>query len=343
MPPSAPTALKLSKLWSSTEVRFPGNLLLLGAADSKRVLAVENSMGVAELAEDGKVVARHALDIPRNVAISFVRTAVDGKGNRIFAAFASAQQQVYLFDADWKQIGVYPSAEQHPGLSDAQLADLDGDGQLELAVGYWGPLGVQTASLGGNLLHSNRSFENLMHLIVVGPNPSGQSRLLLANGQDSLHWLNPLLESDGEIPTPNRAVHTLLARAGDGQIEQIAALSSTEVGATTALALGADGSEQWSYELPRGVQKLPVETIVSLSVNVPASYSADCVASSAVSAWLFPGADGSLHFVGADGKLIDKFNYGAELSGLTWGELGGHAALVVATPKDITAWALDGG
>ena len=65
--------------------------------------------------------------------------------------------------------------------------------------------------------------------------------------------------------------------------------------APQVLSLSADGRETWSYELPRGVQKLPVDTIVSLrSADQPSASDDGALATSdGGPAWLFPGADGS--------------------------------------------------
>ena len=57
--------------------------------------------------------------------------------------------------------------------------------------------------------------------------------------------------------------------------------------------------------------------------------------------WLLAGCDGSIHVLGADGKLIDKFNYGAEICGLAAVEIDGKPALVVATPGGVEAWRVE--
>jgi hypothetical protein len=53
---------------------------------------------------------------------------------------------------------------------------------------------------------------------------------------------------------------------------------------------------------------------------------------------LLPGADGSIHVISADGKPLDKFNYGAVLQGLATFEAGGQPVLVVASPGGLEAW-----
>jgi len=328
-PASEPENLQRSTLWTTADVKTPGNLLVVpGPEGGRRLLAIEASRDVVELSPDnGAVTSRHELNLPPDGAISFVRTAVDGSGKRFYLAFASAGQQLFVFDADWRLVGPYPAAGKQAGLADAALVDLDGDGQLELAASYWGPVGVQLASLDGKPLQANRALENIMRVVAVGPGADGKSRLLCAGGGQALNWLNPELAPTGEAPTPNRAVYNLLPRIEEGETRAFAALSSVEVGATVALGLGPDGTEKWSYELPRGVARYPVEAIALVSLRAGSE-----------PAWLFPGADGSLHFVAADGRAVDRFNYGRQVTGVVGIEIGGEPALVVATPDEITAW-----
>ncbi len=328
-PASEPASFNRTQLWASQEVKSPGNVLVVEeSGGERRLLAIEASRDVVEIRlADGAVAQRHALDLPAGAAISFLRTAVDGAGRRYYAAFASAQQQVFVFDADWKLGAAYPPEGKHPGLSDATLADLDGDGQLELHVGYWGPVGVQTANLAGKRLRSNRSLENIMRLIPIGPGADGQSRLLCAAGGQAMIWLNHDLEPAGVIPTPSRGVYTMLPRSAGNEPADFAALSSLEVGVTKALGVGADGHERWAYDLPRGVARYPADPIALVRLGAAGD-----------PAWLFPAADGSLHFLASDGQLLDRFNYGRLATGATGAEIGGQPALIVATPEDIAAW-----
>ncbi len=334
-PASDPAAIKRTRRWATTEVKSPGNLLVLPGDDgASRLLVIEAARHVAEVdPRSGAVVVRHPLDLPAEAAISYLRSAVDGAGQRYFAAFASAQQQVFVFDSEWKLLVAYPAEGKHPGLSDAILADLDGDGQLELHVAYWGSVGVQTASLDGKRLRSNRSLENVLRMIVLGPDSAGQSKLLCSSGGKSLALFDAELKLVGEIPTPNRSVHGILA-APEGEEARIAALSSLEVGMTTALGLDLKGHEIWTYDMPRGVPRYPVEAISRFPMR-------GAIADGSGDAWLLPGANGSLHFLTLAGQPIDHYNLGRLPTGLAGLESEGATTLVVATPEDLSAWVLE--
>ena len=236
LPMSEPKVFKRTRLWSAENIKSPGNLLVVPAADAgPRLMAIEAAHGVVELDLAGNVVARYSAEIPERTAISFLRTAVDGKGNRFYAAFASPspdqqEQQLFLFDSDWKPIARYPDGK-HPGLADVRLADLDGDGQLELQVGYLGDVGVQTASLAGKRLFANRSLDNVIQLAVVGPNEQGRSQLLCTTGRGTIVWLDHELRQTREIGLPDRALLTLSIAADKDQLRQICSISSVEFGA----------------------------------------------------------------------------------------------------------------
>ncbi len=55
---------------------------------------------------------------------------------------------------------------QHEGVQDALLADLDGDGQLELHVGFWGAEGIHCATLSGTTLWRNNDVSHVLSLMA---------------------------------------------------------------------------------------------------------------------------------------------------------------------------------
>ena len=71
-----------------------------------------------------------------------------------------------------------------------------------------------------------------------------------------------------------------------------------------AAGFDQEGNEKWNYELPSGVHEKPIEPVTTARLFGKQSQ------------WLVAAADGSVHILGADGKLIDKFNYGSALTGL---------------------------
>ncbi len=85
---------------------------------------------------------------------------------------------------------------------------------------------------------------------------------------------------------------------GDGKLLWCG-LAATKPGEATAVGFSLAGDELWSYPLPVGVPSQPIEPIITGKVTRDGA-----------GQWLLPGPDGSIHILTADGKLLDKFNYG---------------------------------
>jgi thiol-disulfide isomerase/thioredoxin len=327
---SQPKTLKLKSLWKSTDVKSPGNLLVVPRADgTPRILVINEWRTVAELGPDGKLVTTHALDLPGPEVVSFLRT-IEAGGKRWFAASTVGMQQVHVYDETWKALFHFPQdalENKHAGIFDALLADVNGDGKPLLAVGYWGPVGVQGVSLEGKRLWSNRSMENVFRLATTAKDSAGKRSLLCLNSRGTVVVLDGEGNRKDEIAIGSRPVQLLVGAdlAGNSQ-PQYCGLAAKQVGVYVALGLDLRGKELWSYDLPPGHPSLPVEQIIAGQITpaLPGQ-------------WILPAADGSIHILAADGKPIDRFNYGAPLCGVGTAQIAGRPALVVASPTSIEA------
>lgn len=329
-PASAPKSFKFKSLWKTTEVKGPGNMLVVPRPGAPaQVFVVSQWRSVVELNAEGKIAATHELDLPASEAVSFLRTGQSG-ANRFFAGSAVGVQQVHVFDDAWKPVFHFPQdalENKHSGIFDALFADLAGPDKTILAVGYWGPVGVQGVSPEGKRLWSNRSMENVFRLAVTGPDAAGQRDLLCLNGRGTIVVLDAEGNRKEEVVIPGRAVQLLVGAdvTGDGRPEYCG-LAAQQIGVYVALGLDLRGKELWSYELPPGHPNMPVEQIV-----------AGRLTSTPGGQWLLPSADGSIHILRPDGHLSDSFNYGAALSGLATVEWNGRPVLLVATADTVEA------
>jgi hypothetical protein len=255
---------------------------------------------------------------------------VDKDGRRVFLGLASSQRQIHLFDEAWQKVLSYPPDRDHAGVADAQWADLDGNGETELLVSYWGVVGVQSVSLEGERLWANRSLEHVFRVAVTGPDASSRRSVLCAHSQGTLVPIS----HEGTAGTPIavgsyfiRSIHAVDLN-GDGQAEYLG-IASSAAGQDTAVGINLAGEELWSHPLPRGVQKHPVEFVAW----------GDAVGNGQPQ-WVLAGPDGSVHILSAAGEVLDQFNHGAALAGLAVTRLDGKPALVIATASGVEAWSV---
>ena len=207
------------------------------------------------------------------------------------------------------------------------LDDVDADGKLKIYVGYMGLVGVQCVGLDGERIWWDRSLPNVLGLVGFS-DAQRRCSLLCTVNQNVLFSLGPRGEHRSEFVVGKRSLLSLAAADlnQDGQL-QFCALAARGSGRYTAVGFNLSGQRLWSYDLPDGEQqRLAIDPIVPARLK-----------STGPGQWLLPGADGSIHVLGPDGKLIDRFNYGDVLSGLATLEIGGRPVLLVASPSAVEA------
>ncbi len=330
-PRSEPTTLPLKPAWHSDEVIKPGNILAVADGGQSRILVLDGMRNVVELDDRGQLAKRYELELPNDAAISFLRTGVDGEGARYFAGSASAYQHLFLFDSGFSKLLVYPTDGKHAGISDLRLADLDGDGKLDINVGFWGSVGVQSVSLAGDRRWSMRSLEDVWCLTVTGPASGGPRGLLASDGRGMLVPINAAGKEGSPLSLPGRFLRWVQAADldGDGQ-DEYCCVASVKAGVEGVVALTSAGTLLWAYDLPVGAQTNPALEMITHGKLDGANDS-----------WVVAGADGSVNILASDGKLLDRFCVGAAIQGLAVGEINGRGALLVATEQGVDAWQLE--
>ena len=351
-----PKAFKLTELWSCTELAAPRSILVLEHADQRpRLLVLESGEAVAEIAPQGNVVSVKSLSLPQwedpqgemqQEPVHFLRTAVGGDGRRYFVGSSIGVQQVHVWDEAFNLLTSFPQdafQNPHRGIADARIADFKGDGTLELAVSYLDVVGVHGVSLQGERVWANKSIVESIRLGVLGPDDTGQRSLLCINSaNNSLAVLDPAGQVKGEFNVPNRALVWLKTADldGDGQVE-ICALSMVG-GRMEAIGLSLEGEQLWSYPLPIESHYGYVEAVTAgkLFTDQPGQ-------------WLLASADGRIHFLDAQGKLIDVYATGKTLAGVATAEWDGKQVLLVASsgvpgpetgpagPGSVSAWQVE--
>ncbi|MBN1591323.1 MAG: redoxin domain-containing protein [Pirellulales bacterium] len=330
---SDPRAMQLAPLWTCNEIEMPGCLLPVVEPDGQtRLLVIDGGKRIVELNAQGGVVARRGLDLPAEEYVTFLRSARGGDGQRYLVGAAPYMQQVHVYDGQLKRLLSFPDdalTHPHAGIGDVQIADLDGNGSLEICVGYRGVVGVKAVSPRGEILWSERSFGNILKMAVGGPETGGR-RLFATNDRIALVTFDGQGKVAGKLDLPGRLLYWVAAADlnQDGQT-QLCGLSAPRLGENVAVGLSPSGELLWNYELPKGMPGNSVELVLPAWLGAGQS-----------GQWLMVGADGSLHVVSAEGKPLDRFNYGEMIMGIAFARLDGKPTLLVSTRGKVEAWAV---
>ena len=330
---SEPKQLGLTLLWTCDEIDRPGNIHVLDDSNERPTILVhDGTRSVVEIDIDGQVVQRHDLPLPDDAAVTDLRAATDEHGRQCFVALKNLSRQVFVFDPHWRLQARYPNDEQdHEGVRDAQIADLDGNGSLEVVVGFWGLVGLHAFDLSGSRIWSNRYVAPVLSL-ALSPIDNQQQRKVLATSDRGL--IVAFNSSGNQEPGRQVGARSIYHIASAYPAKQTTAsycgLAYSPDGTHWAVALDSELVEQWSYPLPPPTHQNPIRTVISGRF-----LSQDSVQ------WLMPCADGSIHIVTENGDFFDYFYYGKRLHGLAATRWNDQAVLLVATEGEVVAWAVN--
>ena len=330
-PRSEPKLLKLTKQWSLTQINAPGNITVLNDGNKTSFAVMDGLRSVVAVGVDGEVLQRVELDLPTDGKVNFLQPVSDANGRRFVVGGTSMASEVFVFDEYWQTLMQYPTGnQQHEGIQDAQLFDLDADGTLELYVGFWGLVGVHAVDLHGKRLWSNRAAHSVLSLAATPPDAVGRQRLLVASAQGRILPIARNGRDEAEIAIGSRSIyHLRAARALSDGKPVYCGLAFASEDAHLALGINENFRETWSYPLPNGMHQTPVRPMTSARFLDGQTY------------WLFPGADGSVLIVRADGAFHDAFHHGSAIRGLAAVQSGSQSLLVIAKEQGITGYAAE--
>ena len=249
-----------------------------------------------------------------------------------------ASTNARFFDENLKQVLRYPQdalENPHPGITDVELADLLGDGQINAYVGFGGVVGVKSVSLEGKQLASCRALFNIGRVTAGPPDAMHHRQLYCVTDGANVAILDPKLQvSDSTKLAGDGILEGLLQAdlAGDGRVTWCELLRRPDArqpaaGQYTAIGLNVRGESIWKYDMPARARSVPWSR----------SSSAGSCPALMPSQWLLPGSDGSIHILAADGTLIDHFNYGTQINGLATVEIDGKPVLLISSANGVEA------
>lgn len=324
--PRDPERVRLDPAWAFKGAKEPGNILVLGpAAKTDRLVILDRSRRLVELDVDGKQLADHTIDFTEDA--DYARSAVDSTGHRYSVLTAIQGRTVTVLDEQWKVVGKYPPAEfPHQGIADAQLADADGDGRLELFVAFAGAAGVHCADLQGKQKWVNHGLPDALSLATQ---PSVEDRpweLFVSGSRGELLGIDKTGTGNRSVPFSRplfRIYATSAPEAGDACF---CGITFDPSGKVVAIGLNRQFHETWTRELPGGMFRYPVQFVASGLWTSPGQ-----------NVWLLAGADGTVHVIAADGQLQDYFAIGQDVRGLAIARRGSEPIVLLAQQGEVRA------
>ena len=244
---------------------------------------------------------------------------------------------MFVFDDAWRLHATYPEpgGTVHEGISDAEMADLDGDGTPEIVVGYLGTVGVQVATLAGERLWRDRSATPVVDVAVGDPAAGGTAReVLVVTGDGRIVRASADAQSEAASRPPSEPALVSLTAGpvADAGGWALVGIASERLG--SQVAIGIDTStltRSWQLPLGDGVHRDgPIESVAW----------ADLLGTSRRQ-WLIAAPDGSVIVAWADGRVVDRYRHGAALTGIGGYRAGGTGFIVIATRDAVEGYRMD--
>jgi len=319
-PRSEPRRFQLQWAWKSAPLTRPGNIVAL--RDDQELLSLvvlEGGTVATELTADGRLSARHDVQ-PEGAPATRLLTATDSQSQRFYLVAATTARSVDLFDQSWRRALRYPPPEaEHAGIVATELGDLNGDGQLEMLLGFAGPQGVECVAKDGTSLWTNPSVSRVLSL-ALSTDPANKT-LLVTSERGDLAQFDAAGEPLATLKVEGKNIFHLFTAEEENTATPYCGLTYSEAGNLVAIGLDADFQEVWNYPLPPGTFHYPTQFVTGGRIGEHAY-------------WCLAAPDGTIHFIRADGHVSDNFAFGEEVRGFQLVA----GLLVVSTRASVEAW-----
>ena len=313
------------------------------------VWVLENGKKVVQIDSSGNIKSRIDLELNPKEICSFIRksSAADELINNpqsapqgCFLAFAPGQQRIHVYDQNWKILFHYPEnalENPHDGIQDVRFGELDNKNQDEIYIGYLGTSGAQSIDLKGQLRWRNRTLGTVFsiapyhsqneNLILCCAGSSGMITVLKADGKTMGDKNNVgVIGLKGNLAAMVYAAKIKKGTQPAAQKDSLCALCANQ-NAYMLVGFNLRSEILWTYELPQGIPKRPIDYLTSADVMPNGD-----------SIWIALGSDGSVHFIDSDGLLIDSFNYGQYVYGLAVANWNGQRVLILSDDQGVKAY-----
>jgi thiol-disulfide isomerase/thioredoxin len=326
-----PDKLQVEELWESklADLAAPANIVVLQtpAGETEEIVVLDDGEAVVRYDADGQKLARVELPSHDERSHGVIRAATDTDGKRWFLVTGVGWQQAFLFDNEWKLVMAFPD-EKHSGIGDAELLDVKGAGSPQILIGYWGGRGLQAGTLTGERLWTNRFLDHILNTVEGPKGEKGTNLLWCTSSRGTVVEVDSVGQASREIVVPGHAIVSLQSTFGTSPVHcGISQLNPTQ---HSLVAFNDEGKVEWEYPLPPGAYHSPLPPIQRIDVGDDKN---GC---------LVAGPDGSVHFLSAEGELVDHFDYGEPIKDFAAITTDEGLLLWVAAGSRLTAWRIQG-
>lgn len=312
---------------------------------------------LAILSSSGRLLRKTTPSAAVGEPISFVRTVKYGNGARFYVASARLQsRKIHRFDEKFNDLGSLDVGRMEGRrVGDARFVDVDADGTPELALGLVGDPATNATAPSGLYAVDMKTpkirwkDESVVEPYRLGvrtrPTQSPPQRLLATNRSEGV--LGTIVENDvengarlAELRAPGAAspadsdsflTFAVSDATVSGESNVVALLAEANSDALYFVGVGADGSIVWREPLD-----FDEAAATQMERIVPGDLDGD-----GVDEWIVATPNGVVRFFAADGKPLDAFHYGAEISGVCVARWDGSSYLIVADLNGIVAWRIE--
>ena len=210
---------------------------------------------------------------------------------------------------------------------DVQFGTFTEGGDPELAIGFFGKVGIHGVSLAGKRLWSNRACAPVLSVAISHEVPDW-GRLAYATGRGGIVGVKRNGNEDSAKMLRGWALANLFtASFPDATQAAYIAIGVNDTQEPCVVGLNHALEETWSYPLSGSMFERPIDFVASGRLR-----------SDSRGEWVVGWGDGTIHVVSENGEFDDSFGTGEQLRGVALLSAGKESLIVAATAHGVTAW-----
>jgi peroxiredoxin len=211
---------------------------------SSVVYAISPAGSVVVLDAAGKERSKHEME----VAGTTLRLAEISKGDEPeLLNFGRWSSDLIAANVDGNQIWSYPQGD---GIDDVWAADLDGDGQDEVIVGFNGGTGLHVLDAAGKPRWKNTDLGNVWHVSAGDMDGDGTLEVVTTSAQGDAHVFAANGEHVKDISMPLYANMIRTAKIDGADKAAVAVVAGSGEAGEELTAVDLAGKSRWTIQLP---------------------------------------------------------------------------------------------